>query len=98
MFISLSCVCVCVCVFTSESGGGCARLSVTIAINSDDSELVADPRPQALQRDRNRPAAGGEEPDEGIPHAFICRAREGERERERGGVKEGERYKKRELR
>ncbi len=46
------CVCVCgVCVFTSESSRGCTWLSVTIAINSDDSELIADPRPKALQWD-----------------------------------------------
>lgn len=82
--ISFWCVCVCECVcarvsvFTSEGSRGCTRLSVTIAINSDDSELVADPRPQALQRHRNRPAAGGDESDEGIPHSFICREGEGE--------------------
>lgn len=46
----VSSVCVRVCVFTSESSRGCTWLSITIAINSDDSELVADPRPQALQR------------------------------------------------
>lgn len=44
------CARVCVSVFTSESSRGCTWLSITIAINSDDSELVADPRPQALQR------------------------------------------------
>lgn len=72
-----------VCLFTSESSRGCAGLSVTIAINSDDSELVADPRPQALQRHGNGSAGGGEESDEGVPHSFICRTREeGGRERE----------------
>lgn len=92
--ISFWCVCVCECVcarvsvFTSEGSRGCTRLSVTIAINSDDSELVADPRPQALQRHRNRPAAGGDESDEGIPHSFICR--EGEGEREGGGEFDGQ--------
>lgn len=72
----------CVCVFTSESSRGCARLSITIAINSDDSELVADPRPQALQRHWNRPTAGREESDKGVPHSFICRESEKEREGE----------------
>ena len=85
------CVCACVSVFTSEGSRGCTRLSVTIAINSDDSELVADPRPQAFQRHRNRPAAGGDESDEGIPHSFICRGGKGEGERWREGEREGER-------
>lgn len=59
--------------FTCKSHRGCARLSVTIAIDSDDSELVADPRPQALQRHGDRPAVGREESDEGIPNSLICR-------------------------
>lgn len=70
----------CLCVFTSESCWGCAWLSVTVAINSDDSELVADSWPQALQRHCDRAAGGGEESDEGVPHSFIW---EGEGERGR---------------
>lgn len=67
----------CVCVITGESSRGCARLSITIAINSNDSELIADPRPQALQRYCNRLAAGRDESDKGIPHSLICIERRG---------------------
>ena len=37
------CVCVCVCVFTSERSGRRAGFPITVAIDSDDTELISDP-------------------------------------------------------